>query len=350
MKIKKLICVILFLSCVFCFSEGFDLKIERTIGDEREDYTFFSISSAAVSKEKNIYAADRKGHFIAQYTWDGLFKKRVGQKGLGPGDFQWPTALNISGSKLYVFDRQNRRIVTLDKELNVLKHSKIKRKNHMFRYIYLTHDNRFVGDDSYIEKEKEIKKIKVIDIEGNVLHSFFGNIILKDKINDLNFRQFSMLMGYTYLKMGIDAERKKILVSFRVPKNPAEFFLYTTEGKLLKSFTYKLDAKYKFPINYILKPSEKPVYNSIRGIRSVLIYKEYFLVFLYSYEKGKESTVRGFYCILFDKDGKPVQKKLMCRDCRYIFYCVTEDGYLIGKKFDEDIEKLYIFKIHLPGS
>ena len=65
MKIKRSIYVIVFLICICGNAKEFDLKLERTIGDERKDYTFFDISSAVVSEDKDIYVSDRKGHFIA---------------------------------------------------------------------------------------------------------------------------------------------------------------------------------------------------------------------------------------------------------------------------------------------
>ena len=87
---KRYFCVIIILICICSYAKELDLKLVRTIGDEREDYTFFSISSVVASEDKDIYVIDSQGNFLAKYTWDGLFKKRIGRKGRGPGDFDLP--------------------------------------------------------------------------------------------------------------------------------------------------------------------------------------------------------------------------------------------------------------------
>lgn len=354
MKIKSIFCMIILLTCICIYAKEFDLKIVRTIGDERNDYTFFSISSAVVSEDKNIYVADWKGHFIAKYTWNGLFKKRIGQKGQGPGDFNRPQSLNFSDNKLFVFDWANDRIATLDKDLNILNYIKLKTPIRVkVRYLYLIHNNYFIGDSMNIEEGKgnKIKKLKVIGQDGNIINSFFENIILKDKIDSLNLKQRFMLSGYAKLIIGIDQEKKNILITHNLPKIPAEFFLYTSEGKFIKSFTHELDKKYKFPIEYILNPPPKPSsYSLLCSIGSVFIYKEYFLVFLTYVRYEKNSTTYENYCLLFNHNGKLIQKKLINNKDTYNFFYITGDGYLLGKKVDKVIEKLYIFKIHFSDS
>jgi hypothetical protein len=81
-----------------------ELELVKTIGDEREEYTFFIISSAAFSKNKDIFVLDGQGVFIAKYNWQGNFLKKVGRSGQGPKEFYFARSLTVYGKRLYILD------------------------------------------------------------------------------------------------------------------------------------------------------------------------------------------------------------------------------------------------------
>ncbi|MCP4221660.1 MAG: hypothetical protein GY765_43950, partial [bacterium] len=112
MKNKTLLLVLLF-SLGLLYANPAKLELMKTIGDERDDYTFFSITGAVVSPEKEIYVLDITGGFVAKYDWEGKFLGRTGRKGKGPGDLYYPRAINYFNGKIYLLDRGNRRIAEI---------------------------------------------------------------------------------------------------------------------------------------------------------------------------------------------------------------------------------------------
>jgi hypothetical protein len=75
------------------------LEEELSIGrdDGPEDYVFSSISSLDVDDLGNIYAIDDADAEVRVFTKDGLFERTIGRKGQGPGEFERPVFVQITG-------------------------------------------------------------------------------------------------------------------------------------------------------------------------------------------------------------------------------------------------------------
>ena len=69
---------------------------------------------------KRIYVADTAEHEIKVFDDDGRLLKRLGRRGEGDGEFNFPTHLAFSRGELYVTDTMNSRIQVLGKEGAVL--------------------------------------------------------------------------------------------------------------------------------------------------------------------------------------------------------------------------------------
>lgn len=69
---------------------------------------------------KRIYVTDTAEHEIKVFDDDGRLLKRLGRRGEGDGEFNFPTHLAFSRGELYVTDTMNSRIQVLGKEGEVL--------------------------------------------------------------------------------------------------------------------------------------------------------------------------------------------------------------------------------------
>lgn len=81
------------------------------IEDGDEDYILASIFDIKVDKSGNIYICDFKDNDIKVFTGDGIFLRRIGREGAGPGDLFGPSKIALSNNNyIYVYQTGNRRM------------------------------------------------------------------------------------------------------------------------------------------------------------------------------------------------------------------------------------------------
>jgi sugar lactone lactonase YvrE len=59
---------------------------------------------------RRLYLTDTLRHQVLVFGLDGSLIRAIGQRGTGPGEFNYPTALTLSAGKLYVVDAMNFRV------------------------------------------------------------------------------------------------------------------------------------------------------------------------------------------------------------------------------------------------
>ncbi len=174
---RKLVITILF-SCflllyINLFSENnqFNIKYIKSIGDNRNDYTFFKITAGLITPEKDIYIGDGGGHFIAKYSWHGKYIKRIGQPGQGPCDFNTILFLNYSNKKIYVYDMRILRVTVMSTNLKPVKYIQTKRliRGNMF----ITNDESILGTSTMFFDKNENGRIVLLNSDGNSIKCFF---------------------------------------------------------------------------------------------------------------------------------------------------------------------------------
>ncbi|MCK5057611.1 MAG: hypothetical protein KAT34_13195 [Candidatus Aminicenantes bacterium] len=338
--------IIILLLSISLFPGEINLKLVKTIGDERENYTFFNIYSAVESDTGDFFIADGRGHFIAKYDRQGNFKKKIGQKGQGPGDFYYPGSLNIYNKKLFVYDTMNYRIVEMDMNLNFLAISKPKfnmerRFNDNF---FIIDDNRFLGDLSFLKNV--VGNVSIIDRSGSKAQVIFDGFPVESrkKFSGINItKSYVLSMGLSRKSIAVDRENKRVLISFKRPDNPIEFFVYDFDGKLKMKFSHSLEKKYKFPY-YTLYSQKEPNHSYEFGIGSVFIYKKNYIAALVQFERKKTKSSKQVDTLLvFSENGKLRHQEIFNES--YRFFYISKKGHLLGKNFDADIEQLYVFRL-----
>ena len=169
----KLIIIFLIIICSVVFGVEIELEVVRTIGDERDNYFFYQIGDVVVSGNQNIYVTDLKGYNISQYSWNGDFKKRIGKRGYGFGDFRSPTSIYVKDYVVRVYDRMSFSIVSLDKDLKIIDHKKLKKL--FFLDVDFLGRNSFIGVRSFNFGASKNNLISIFNKSESILNSFHNN-------------------------------------------------------------------------------------------------------------------------------------------------------------------------------
>jgi len=75
---------------------------------------FLSRPVSIVCDAESVYVLDSADADIKIYSRDGAFRRTIGRKGQGPGEFRLPNDMDVFDGRLYVADSANRRLQILD--------------------------------------------------------------------------------------------------------------------------------------------------------------------------------------------------------------------------------------------
>jgi hypothetical protein len=113
-----------------------------------EDVFFESITDIALDKAGNVYLCDFRGCNIKKFAPDGAFIGVIGEKGQGPGEFNMPMQIAVSGDRLIVYDMGNRRLCALTQDGEYIKNIVLQNTEGRPRHIRALH-----GGGLVIERE-----------------------------------------------------------------------------------------------------------------------------------------------------------------------------------------------------
>ncbi len=335
------------------------LQLVKTIGDDRDDYTIFGLADAEITDSKDIYILNSKANYVAHYDWEGHFKRRLGQRGQGPGDFSFPWGLAYYGDNLYVNDRGNRRLVGINLGTGKFSYIKQIQQNALGFGFSMIDGQTFIAVFGSIRDKRG--RVGIFDSEFNITHTFFNHYPVDSGFSDaeLTDSQKSELMirqaiisSYTQPVFGVDGTKREVLVSFACPHNPVDFYLYNVAGKLLKKFSYTIeDKRYRYPeffltapLTMLAKPDKYPD-RFMPRINTLAIYKEHFVIFLSLDDHVKNEKVRSRQvCLIFDRNGKLKEKFPLGKGEMIFNY---SNGYFLGRNSEDDDTKLYIYKLNI---
>ena len=228
----------------------YDLVIDElfTLGtnDEKSGYYFVRPFEGAMDKEGNFYILDSQGKIIV-FDKKGNFIRQFGQKGSGPGDFNFPSFFKITNdNKIVLLDCTNNRICYLDLYGKYLSGSIYKK---MFMFLFLDSKNTpySVSDEyklpqitekmQYTPITKIVQKYNKETEQWNPIASFEGEM-----------RGMKRSGNYYTSESGINAfywnvSPKDFLISGFIEKY--EFTKHSLDGKPLLKFgrKYSLIAK-----------------------------------------------------------------------------------------------------------
>lgn len=334
----------------------------NSIGDDRENYTFFIPVGAVLSDNKDIFVLDGQGLFVSKFGWDGKFLKKTGQRGQGPKDFYFPRCLDIYNNKLYVLDAGNSRICQSDLELEHFNYYKFSEQARFFSLSFTLPNSTFVGPFKQVTEGRG--RIGIIDKEGNVIRHFFNEYpidldINKKKLTLSGRTEFEMrrvlISEATKPVIAVNRQRQLMMVSYSYPGNPIMFYIYNTRGKLLKKFSHAIDSKYQFfdlliktkTLSNIRNPANYPKKYYRPYIFGLHFYRGHYLaqLWLEDYKRKKELVKRTMLLLIFNPEGT-LKDEIPLED-GLRFFSISKDGYVLASKLDEEITKLYIYKLKI---
>ncbi len=343
---KKIKMVVVFVLGILIFGflecDQFGMKKVRSIGDDRNDFTFFKITAALITPEKEIYIGDSGGHFLSKYNWAGEFMGRTGEKGQGPADINMIHYLKYYKKNIYFFDTKIFRVSILSGNLKPV--GFINTKRYIRGNMFILNSNSILC--TFGLNMKQGYRIGKIDLKGRIINLFFNKTQFGEFKKQKDELEWAIRLWTSKLKSGYSYNKGEIIVSYEYPKNPVEFIVYDHKGSKKRSFFYYPDKKYQFPkykLSYPLKIPKNRIHYLI--LSSLFSYKNFYIAFFKckSIKKSADNYEKFMY-LVFNRQGKLLAEKPMKDDME--FFNLTRDGYLIGKKIDDTIPKAIIYKLN----
>ncbi|GEM_PF-1435643 len=326
------------------------LKEIGKIGGGGDHYEFFMITSVDLDKDGNIYVADSKGRFIRKYSKNGKFLKETGKMGRGPGDFMGPLDLTLGNNKIFVLDGGNRRIAIYDKELKRKpQYIKITEELGYPTNVFFMNNLLYLSLMLNLDPNKNDNRIVGITPESRfkIIYAFFNHFpdYYKRTENEL---QMAMYMGYLFLKVALDKNRKEIVSCYMHPGEKVNLYYYNYQGKFIKKQSFTLLKGYQFPKFLLKYPKRYPKKYTFLQIDSIRYYKDKYVLLHYlisritksGSDKNSEST--AYIAVIDTESGKIIGKYRVPSGLR-IFK--VKGNYSYGKDFNDDAEGVNIYEI-----
>ncbi len=92
------------------FSKNIRFEKEQVFGNDENQF-IGHLSGVAIDSAGLVYIADSQEMNIKIYDSDGIPLTTIGQRGQGPGEFQEISSIQIKGERLFVFDRNQQRVL-----------------------------------------------------------------------------------------------------------------------------------------------------------------------------------------------------------------------------------------------
>lgn len=224
------------------------LEFVRTIGEvdsDDDNLLFYIPDGIAIDTQGNVFVLDSGNHRIQKFGPDGKYIMTIGNRGQGPGEFDYPLSLDVdTKGHLYVSDPGNQRIQVLKPDGTDFKTipfykepAGVVRVSGSDRVIMGGGGGVFSFSMRDIEENKSLSSlIKILDLEGNVQREFGTKLDYKD------FLLNRMGNGFHF---AVD-KNDNTYVSFDCQNRIEK---YSPEGKIL----WKADRK----LNYSTDPPKK---------------------------------------------------------------------------------------------
>lgn len=357
--LKKLL---LFFSCFFAYPviliSGASLKLVKEIGDS-DGVIIHRPNGVVITKEKEIFVADSKQHYLAKFDWNGRLIKKIGQLGQGPADFYLPMQLQLLENRLFLFDSGNNRFVEIGTDL----------ENPVYHKYPDAMSLLLLGNFTVLEKHKFVffscppndsgtyQAIRILDISSNRMKVFFDQLPQEVTVPEKKVASSPRLRFHYCPVFGTDHKNRRFIISFHAPGNPIEFFIYSFDGKSLDNFSYVYEKNYRVPDFYRdgKRPPKDLKYTQIQ-IPGIFVYKGHYVVFVskvvFKGRKGAYPNVQYLIdttdeCLIFDQKTKKLKSRFPAPNDPEIF-TLNEAGLLSLFGHDKDDNPVVqIYKLEL---
>jgi len=341
MKQKSIIIFLLILSLKIPFSFSFELKKIFSIGSEVSNYNFSLISDVDIDNDGNIYISDLKGCFLRKYSKNGEFIKETGQCGQGPGDFSQGIEINFYNDNIYGLDQRNYRICIYDKELNLLRVTKISR--HISDEFFIVDGLFYSVVTPFISGNEN--SILAYNDKGKTKFNFFNHTITFINNKEKNRITRALQVPFYILKMDYNKENKEFVITFHLPEKLVNLYFYDIKGNFLRMNSLNLIKNYKPPKFFLEYPRKYPSKSKTIYIDAVFFYKTNYIVlnYLVEFRSGQEVKSRDSYLLLIKNDsGNIIEKKKIDSNIKILN---IKNDLVFAKNFNSDIEAVDIYQL-----
>ena len=209
-----------------------DLSIGVDEGDENYMFSYpFDIDS---DSHGNIYVFDFTERTIKKFDRQGIFRKNLGRKGQGPGEFDRPYGFCISAQDLiYAADSGERKIEVLNSDgiyqkairlKNFIEQVSINNKDELI--IHCSESTQEDGD-----MRRRMSKIGKYDAQNEKLEYFFSK--KKPLFRDIQSEEYSIRIPYE--RFDTDSKGNVYVGT----TNEYEIQVYSPDGELMMRFSKK---------------------------------------------------------------------------------------------------------------
>ncbi len=276
--------------------------------DPRLAYKYFGF--ICTDENFDIYMSNNMKGYVLKMSRTGKFIRKIGRKGMGPGDLYLPYKITFVNGKIIVVD--NNAFSIFDKQGRFI-----------FKFRKFLPFETFTADSKYIYAYLPRKKnvITVFDYKGNRVRNF-GELYENYKKVKMTFNIIHKLF-----EANIVVDNKNVYLIYLTP---ALIYKYDKKGKLLSRteivFKDKIINRIQNNLRYLIykkgferKRYSEEKYNHGELLRKV-IYKngKFYLLFSSLIDK-KKGKIKGRILRL---DAKTLKQEKM-----YIFYDISDKNY-----------------------
>ena len=282
-------------------ADVFELEEELSIGEAEgeEEYMFVGVRALAVSIQERIYVSDFDGNVAHIKVFDkaGNYMMTIGRKGEGPGEFLYPTFIQITpDNELMVYDRLANKLTFFSLEGDYF-------RTNIIKEVYQLGNISRTSKGSYLVLLADFQK-KVNHDTFYVAHTLseygpdfsFIHTIAKDHARKSTWFQSWMMIHF----LSSDA----IICGF---SEIYEFHLYNPEGVIVRKFSKPFDAikisQEEKERRRLIREKDLPGYFPAFQDFSV---DDEGRIFVQLYERQIGEDV--FYFDVFDAEGKYIAK------------------------------------------
>ena len=141
------------------------------LGDIGDEHLYRPCGLAVDRATNRIFVADSGAHQVVVLAIDGELIERIGERGIEPGRFNYPTNVAVDGAgRLYVSDSLNFRVQVFDRDLQFLR--TIGGKGDLPGYFSLPKGLALDSEDHLYVIDSHFESVQIFDHEGRVLLTF----------------------------------------------------------------------------------------------------------------------------------------------------------------------------------
>jgi sugar lactone lactonase YvrE len=186
------------------------LDFVKTVGDIEstdDNILFYMPTAMAFDEERHIYVLDSGNHRIQKFDANGKYVTTIGNKGQGPGEFEYPQSIDVdSNGMVYVSESMNRRIQILTPEGEEQKTIKMIDEGVGLVRAFGSEQMLMGGTGLFSfgmgmmdEEQKALPKfLKILDMEGEVQKDFGEQHNYNDFLMNRMGNQFHFILDEDY--------------------------------------------------------------------------------------------------------------------------------------------------------